>query len=108
MACPRRLNPGNPPYSRGARMCGARSRRSRLSAPEKPLRDELLSIERLEDRALGLAASLAVDPDPRRGAKDTFPRFNDNVRLLRAAYRTLADDVRTGQFVVPAADWLLD
>jgi cyclic beta-1,2-glucan synthetase len=27
---------------------------------------------------------------------------------MRAAYRTLADDVRTGQFVVPAADWLLD
>ena len=28
--------------------------------------------------------------------------------MLRAAYRTLADDVRTGQFVASAADWLLD
>ena len=89
-------------------MSSSRWRRSRLSAPEKPLRDELLSIERLEERALALAASLTVDPDPRRRARDTFPRFNDNVRLLRAAYRTLAEDVRTGQFVVPAADWLLD
>jgi hypothetical protein len=81
----------------------------RQSAPvEKPLRDELLSIERLDERALGLAASLTVDPDPRHRARDTFPRFDDNVRVLRAAYRTLADDVRTGQFVVPAADWLLD
>ncbi len=89
-------------------MSSSRWQRSRFPAPEKPLRDELLSIERLEDRALALAASLTIDPDPRRRARDTFPRFNDNVRLLRAAYRTLAEDVRTGQFVVPAADWLLD
>ena len=76
--------------------------------PEKPLRDELLSIEGLEERALALAASLTIDPNPRRRARDTFPRFEDNVRVLRAAYRTLADDVRPGQFVVSAADWLLD
>ena len=80
----------------------------RAASVEKPLRDELLSIERLEERALALAASLTVDPDPRHRPRDTFPRFEDNVRVLRAAYRTLADDVRTGQFVVPAADWLLD
>ncbi len=83
-------------------------RRRHAPAPEKPLRDELLSIERLEERALALAASLTVDPNPRRRARDTFPRFEDNVRVLRAAYRTLAEDVRTGQFVVSAADWLLD
>src|SRR5258708_18712382 len=65
-------------------------------------------MERLEERALALAASLTVDPNPRHRALDTLPRFEDNVRVLRAAYRTLADDVRTGQFVVPAADWLLD
>ena len=28
--------------------------------------------------------------------------------MLRDAYRTLADDVRTGQFVTAAAEWLLD
>jgi len=76
--------------------------------PEKPLRDELLSIERLEDRALALAASLTIDPNPNRRAENTFPRFDDNVRLLRVAYRTLAEDVRTGRFVVSAAEWLLD
>ncbi len=83
-------------------------RRRESVAPEKPLRDELLSIERLEERALALAARFTVDPDPRRRPRDTFPRFEDNVRVLRGAYRTLADDVRNGRFVVFAADWLLD
>lgn len=55
-----------------------------------------------------MAARLTIDPNPRRRARDTFPRFEDNVRVLRATYRTLADDVRRGHFVVSAADWLLD
>ncbi|HEX7485533.1 MAG TPA: DUF3131 domain-containing protein, partial [Vicinamibacterales bacterium] len=82
--------------------------RRRRPPAEKPLRDELLSIERLEERALALAASLTVDPNPRRRARNIFPRFDDNARVLRDAYRTLADDVRTGQFIVSAAEWLLD
>src|SRR5689334_7572548 len=82
---------------------------NRRPAPaEKPLRDELLSIEGLEDRALALAASFTLDSNPRRRARNIFPRFEDNVRVLRGAYRTLADDVRTGQFVASAAEWLLD
>ncbi|MDO8794619.1 MAG: glucoamylase family protein [Vicinamibacterales bacterium] len=83
-------------------------RRRDVPAAEGPLRDELLSIERLEERALALAASLTVDPDPRHRARDTFPEFTENVRALHAAYRILADDVRSGQLVVSAADWLLD
>ena len=77
-------------------------------SPEKPFRDELLSIERLEERALALAASFTIDPSPRRRARNIFPRFDDNARVLRQAYRTLADDVRTGQFITAAAEWLLD
>jgi cyclic beta-1,2-glucan synthetase len=77
-------------------------------APDRPFRDELLSIERLEERALALAASFTIDPGPRRRARDIFPRFDDNARVLRDAYRTLADDVRTGQFITAAAEWLLD
>jgi cyclic beta-1,2-glucan synthetase len=82
----------------------------RVTAPssEKPFRDELLSIERLEERALALAASFTIDPNPRRRARSIFPRFEENARVLRAAYRALADDVRTGQPVTAAADWLLD
>jgi cyclic beta-1,2-glucan synthetase len=74
----------------------------------KPFRDELLSIERLEERALALAASFTVDPNPRRRSRSIFPRFDQNARVLRDAYRSLAHDVRTGQFVTTAAEWLLD
>ena len=81
---------------------------SKAPSPDKPFRDELLSIERLEERALALAASFTIDPSPRRRARNIFPRFDDNARVLRDAYRTLADDVRTGQFVTAAAEWLLD
>ncbi len=74
----------------------------------KPFRDDLLSIEGLDERALALAASLTLDPNPRHRARDTQSRFRDNVRVLRHAYGTLADDVRAGRFVGPAAEWLLD
>src|SRR5258706_7452552 len=81
---------------------------TKAPSSEKPFRDELLSIERLEERALALAANFTIDPSPRRRARDIFPRFDDNARVLRDAYRTLADDVRTGQDVTAAAEWLLD
>ena len=76
--------------------------------PEKPLRDELLSIERLEERAKALGARFTVDPNPGRAARSVFPRLDDNARVLSEAYRTLADDVHQGTFVAPAAEWLLD
>ena len=75
---------------------------------EKPLRDELLSIERLEERAKSLAARFTVDPSPRRLSRSVFPRFRDNARVLNHAYRTLAQDVHRGEFVTPAGEWLLD
>jgi cyclic beta-1,2-glucan synthetase len=75
--------------------------------PEKPFRDELLSAERLDERARSLAARFTVDPS-RRAARSVFPRFHDNVRLLRDAYRTLAADVHRGEFVTAAGEWLLD
>jgi len=48
-----------------------------------------------------------VDPS-RRVSRSVFPRFDDNARLLRHAYRTLSGDVHRGEFVTPAAEWLLD
>ena len=74
----------------------------------KPLRDELLSIERLEERARALAARFTLDPNPRRASRNVLPRFDDNARALRRAYLVMADDVHRGEFVTPAAEWLLD
>ncbi len=76
------------------------------SSPLPPFRDELLSIERLEERALSLAAHFTLDP--RRHSRSIFPRFRDNAHALGVAYRTLAEDVRKGEFVTPASEWLLD
>ncbi len=75
---------------------------------EKPLRDELLSIERLEERARALAARFTLDPDPRRASRNVLPRFEDNAQVLRKAYLVMAEDVHRGEFVTPAAEWLLD
>ena len=81
----------------------------RSPCPDKPLRDDLLSSERLEERAKALAASLTVDPNPRRRrARSLFRRFNDNTRTLNRAYLAMADDVRLGQPITAAGEWLLD
>jgi len=74
---------------------------------ERPFRDELHSAERLDERARSLAARFTVDP-ARHAARSVLPRFGDNVRSLREAYRVLASAVHRGEFVTPAADWLLD
>jgi cyclic beta-1,2-glucan synthetase len=75
---------------------------------EPPLRDELLSIERLEERTRALAARFTLDPNRRRAARNILPRFEDNARVLHEAYIAMADDVHRGKFITPAAEWLLD
>ena len=79
----------------------------RLGAADRPFREELLSTERLEERAASLAAHFTLDPRRDR-VRNIFPRFHDNARRLRHAYRILADDVRSGEFITPATEWMLD
>lgn len=74
---------------------------------DRPFRDELLSVERLEERATSLAAQFTLDPRRRHGA-DVLARFRQNERVLGAAYLTLADDLRSGDYLTSAAEWLLD
>jgi cyclic beta-1,2-glucan synthetase len=82
--------------------------RGRRPQAERPLRAQLLGVEGLEERAKVLAASLTLARDPRRKAHPLFSRLEDNARALREAYRVFADDVHRGEFVPPAAEWLLD
>jgi len=67
-----------------------------------------LSIERLEERAKALAASFTLARNPRRKARPFFSRLEDNARVLREAYRVFSDEVHSGAFIPPAAEWLLD
>ena len=50
-----------------------------VPALERPFRDELLSIERLEERALTAAADFIVDPDPNRKPRNIFSRFHEKI-----------------------------
>src|SRR5215212_2533278 len=73
-----------------------------------PLRGELLGVEHLEECARSLAASYTLARNPRRGVRSVLPRFLENARLLRIAYRTLVKAVQRGEAVAPASEWLLD
>jgi cyclic beta-1,2-glucan synthetase len=69
---------------------------------------ELLNIERLEERAKALAAAFTLAREPRATSRAYLKRLKDNERVLRDAYRTLADDVHRGEAITPATEWLLD
>jgi cyclic beta-1,2-glucan synthetase len=68
----------------------------------------LLSVEGLDALAKAQAARLTLTRSSRHGARRFFSRLDDNDRSLRRAYRTLAGDVRSGEALMPAAEWLLD
>src|SRR5205085_5353157 len=76
-------------------------------ADEEPIREELFSVERLEQYAAKLAAEQQVSDRPERG-RLLLPRFEENNRQLSAAYRILAEAVGQGQGISPAAEWLVD
>ena len=73
----------------------------------EPIRDELYSVERLEQYAATLAAEHRVYAGRRRGRR-LLPGLEKNGRLLVAAYRALAEAVRDERTISPAAEWLVD
>ncbi len=85
---------------------GARPRL--IGIDSSPLHGELLGVERLEERARALAAGFTLARNPRRGPPHLLRRLSDHTRVLRTAYRILAADVRRGEPIAPAAEWLLD
>ncbi|MBK9061972.1 MAG: carbohydrate-binding protein [Acidobacteria bacterium] len=82
-------------------------RRSRPPTDE-PIRGELLSLEGLDERAKSLAGTFTLARDPKAGKHEVLPRLAENLRVLRAAYRSLAGDAARGAPLPPAAEWLLD
>src|SRR2546430_173609 len=77
-----------------------------LGGGEDPIRNELFSVERLEEYAVTLAGEHRIVK--KKGRPRLLPRLEDNGRKLVAAYRTLVEAVRKGDSISPAAEWLLD
>ncbi|SFH82008.1 GH36-type glycosyl hydrolase domain-containing protein [Modicisalibacter xianhensis] len=72
-----------------------------------PVREELFSVERLEQHAGSLALAQRVTFKPPR-VLPLARRLEDNAKLLLEAYRASALEVAEGRDIVPAAAWLLD
>ena len=71
------------------------------------LREEIFSIERLEEHARSLAAAQPVDSSPGFG-RSLSARLRSNEKVLLAAYRSIAQAVDEGRSITPAAEWVLD
>ncbi|WP_309681781.1 GH36-type glycosyl hydrolase domain-containing protein [Polaromonas sp.] len=76
---------------------------------QQPIRAELFGAQRFEDHGRSLAAAQPVRPAdaPDRGPA-FFPRLEENIAALRSAYDYIAITSRSGHYVTPAAEWLLD
>jgi cyclic beta-1,2-glucan synthetase len=74
---------------------------------EEPIRAELFGIERLEQHAESLAAAQHVMRASAKGRR-LLSRVEDNGRVLREAYRIIAQAVREERAITPAAEWLVD
>lgn len=76
-------------------------------ANEESIREELFSIERLEQHAESLAAAQPVTARPTTG-RSLAVRLRDNESVLLDAYRAIARALGAGRAITPAAEWLLD
>jgi cyclic beta-1,2-glucan synthetase len=74
---------------------------------EALIREELFSINRLEEHAASLARSQAVTTRP-LARRSLNARLSENEAVLLAAYRAIAAAVSNGGSITPAAEWLLD
>ncbi len=87
-----------------------RVRRGRTVTPrselDPPIRDELLSAERLEHHAEYLA-SQRTSSSPRK-APALSARLRENGRILLRCYRTIAEVIRNEGTITPAAEWFVD
>jgi len=76
-------------------------------ADEETIREELFSVERLEQHAESLAAAQSVSARPERG-RPLGRRVHDNDEALLAAYRVIAAAIAAKRPITPAAEWLID
>lgn len=77
-----------------------------LNVCEPPLRAELFGFEQFDKHGEALAAAHDLDLKP--SAECLLPRLKENARIIRHSYEIVAEAVRSGQHMAPAAEWLLD
>ena len=76
-------------------------------ADEEAIREELFSVERLEQHAESLAAAQSVSSQPQRG-RPLADRVADNDEALIDAYQFIATAIKDKRAITPAAEWLID
>ncbi len=81
--------------------------RFRHLTEDVPIREELYSIERLEQYAAFLAVEHKIAQEPRH-VNLLLPRLEENSRKLIEAYKALAESIRSEHVISPAAEWLVD
>src|SRR5712692_3295461 len=84
-----------------------RFKRASDAGAELPIREELFSIERLEQYAAALAAEHKIAEKPQRVSL-LLPRLEENGRKLIAVYKALVESIREEHVISPAAEWLVD
>lgn len=82
-------------------------RRSTELLTDDPIKEEIFSIERLEQYAIYLAQEFKLNADQRRG-HSLSPRMKECGLKLHEAYFKLSTSVRTKPSVSPAAGWFMD
>jgi cyclic beta-1,2-glucan synthetase len=78
-----------------------------LDGSNEPIRDALLSLERLEQRANELADELVLSKNPRIG-RGISKRLAENAGVLLLSYKAMVAAINAGRPITPAAEWLVD
>ncbi len=73
---------------------------------DRPLRAELFGVSQLEDHARIIAAAHRVETV--RGTEFLLHRLKKSVQGIDQCHETIAESVRQGSRIAPAAEWLLD
>ncbi|MEO5375177.1 MAG: glycosyl transferase, partial [Alphaproteobacteria bacterium] len=73
----------------------------------EPIREELFSVERIEEHARNLALAQPVTAKPTRGLP-LAGRLAENAAVLLQSHRIIANATDDGRAITPAAEWLLD
>src|SRR5213082_2210498 len=81
--------------------------RSSNAAGELPIREELYSVDRLEQYAVALGTEHKLAGKPRR-LNLLLPLLEENGHKLIATYKSLAQSIREEHVISPAAEWLVD